>query len=64
MKYSELANKSIAELLEMHATLEKEAMNIRLQKTLAQWQNTARIRVCRRDIARIQTRIHELKAAK
>ena len=37
------------------AALKKEQFNLRFQKATGQLENTARVRVVRRDIARIQT---------
>jgi large subunit ribosomal protein L29 len=37
------------------AKLKKEQFNLRFQKATGQLENTARVRVVRRDIARIQT---------
>ena len=37
------------------AKLKKEQFNLRFQKATGQLENTARVRVVRRDIARVQT---------
>ncbi len=46
------------------AKLKKEQFNLRFQKASGQLENTARVRVVRRDIARIKTVIAQKAAAK
>ncbi len=51
------------------AELKKERFNLRFQKSTGQLENTARVRIVRRDIARIETiarekRAHAAKAKK
>jgi large subunit ribosomal protein L29 len=43
--------------------LKKEQFNLRFQKATGQLENTARVRVVRRDIARIQTVLRQKRAA-
>ena len=43
--------------------LKKEQFNLRFQKASGQLQNTARVRVVRRDIARVKTVASEKRAA-
>lgn len=64
MKYSELTSKTPSELNTLYNELKKETFNLRVQKKFNQLTNTARMRVCRRDVARINTRMNELKQAK
>jgi large subunit ribosomal protein L29 len=45
------------------AKLKKEQFNLRFQKATGQLENTARVRVVRRDIARIQTVLRQKRAA-
>jgi len=45
------------------AKLKKEQFNLRFQKATGQLENTSRVRVVRRDIARIQTVLREKRAA-
>jgi large subunit ribosomal protein L29 len=45
------------------AKLKKEQFNLRFQKATGQLENTARVRVVRRDIARIQTVMRAKRAA-
>lgn len=55
MKASELNGKSVDELKGMLTDLKKEQFNLRFQRATAQLENTARVRLVRRDIARIRT---------
>ena len=45
------------------AKLKKEQFNLRFQKATGQLENTSRVRVVRRDIARIQTVMRAKRAA-
>lgn len=45
------------------AKLKKEQFNLRFQKATGQLENTSRVRVVRRDIARIQTALRAKRAA-
>ena len=60
---SDLNTKSADELKQLLADLKKEQFNLRFQRASGQLENTARVRVVRRDIARIKTVMHA-KAAK
>ena len=55
MKQSELKEKNIDQLREDLSSFKKEAFNLRFQKASGQLENTARVRVVRRSIARILT---------
>jgi large subunit ribosomal protein L29 len=55
MKIEELKGKSRDELLSLLGDLQKEQFNLRFQKASGQLENTARVRVVRRDIARVKT---------
>ena len=55
MKQNELKDKSVDQLNEDLGSLKKEAFNLRFQKASGQLENTARVRVVRRSIARILT---------
>ncbi|MCK5574159.1 MAG: 50S ribosomal protein L29 [Sphingomonadales bacterium] len=57
MKASELNGKSVDELNGLLLDLKKEQFNLRFQGATAQLENTARVRVVRRDIARIRTQL-------
>jgi large subunit ribosomal protein L29 len=45
------------------AKLKKEQFNLRFQKATGQLENTSRVRVVRRDIARIQTVLRDKRPA-
>ena len=62
MKISELREKTKDQLGEELTKLKKEAFNLRFQKATGQLENTARVRLIRRSIARVATVITE-KAA-
>ena len=55
MKQSELKDKNTDQLREDLRSFKKEAFNLRFQKASGQLENTARVRVVRRSIARILT---------
>jgi large subunit ribosomal protein L29 len=55
MKAADLRDKSPDQLRDQLAQLKKEAFNLRFQKATGQLENTARVRVVRRDIARLKT---------
>jgi large subunit ribosomal protein L29 len=63
MKMSELKDLTQAELLAKGRDLRQEIFNLRLQQASAQLEKPARLRVLRRDIARIETRISQLRNA-
>jgi len=54
-KATDLRGKSADELNDQLLQLKKEQFNLRFQKASGQLENTARVRVVRRDIARIKT---------
>jgi large subunit ribosomal protein L29 len=55
MKSSDVRAKSVDELKTELADLRKEQFNLRFQRASGQLENTSRVRVVRRDIARIMT---------
>lgn len=59
MKKSELVDKSIGELKKLEQDLIEEVRNIRFQNVVGSVNNPARIKVVRRDIARIKTILNE-----
>jgi len=61
MKFSHLKDLTVAELATKSRDLRQELFNLRLQKATAQLENTARLRLLRKDIARIETRITQLQ---
>jgi large subunit ribosomal protein L29 len=62
MNAQELKSKSPDQLRDQLVALKKEAFNLRFQQATGQLENTARMRVVRRDVARIQTVLNQ-KAA-
>jgi large subunit ribosomal protein L29 len=63
MKASDVRVKTADELKTDLVGLKKEQFNLRFQRANGQLENTARVRVIRRDIARIKTILNE-RAAK
>jgi len=63
MKAADVRAKSDDELKEELLGLRKEAFNLRFQAASGQLENTARVRVVRRDIARIKTVLQERNQA-
>ena len=61
MKMSELKDSTQAELTARSRDLRQELFNLRLQKASAQLEKPARLRLLRRDIARVETRISQLR---
>ncbi len=61
MKASELKDLTAVELTARGRDLRQELFNLRLQQASAQLEKPARLRLLRRDIARIETRISQLR---
>ena len=59
MKAEDLRGKTVDELTDSLNELTKEAFNLRFQQASGQLENTARVRVVRRDIARIKTILNQ-----
>lgn len=59
MKAVDIRTKSADELNDQLLQLKKEQFNLRFQKASGQLENTARVNVVRRDIARIKTILGE-----
>ncbi len=59
MKANDLRNKDEKALREELVALTREKFNLRMQKGTGQLANSARIKVVRRDIARIKTILKE-----
>jgi len=64
MKAADVRLKTPDELKDQLAELKKEQFNLRFQRASGQLENTARVRVVRRDIARIKTILAERATAK
>ncbi len=61
MKMKDLMDLTLTELLAKERDLRQELFNLQLQKTNKQLEKPHRIRALRKDIARIQTRITQLR---
>jgi large subunit ribosomal protein L29 len=57
----EIQEKTLAELLADSRNLRQEIFNLRLQQASAQLEKPARLRTLRRDIARVETQITQLR---
>ena len=55
MKIADIRSKTVDQLNDEIAGLRKEQFNLRFQRASGQLENVARVRVVRRDIARIMT---------
>ncbi len=60
---SELRELSVDELATRRRELKEEALNLRVQKESGQLENPSRLRVIRRDVARIETLLTEKRNA-
>ncbi|MGE0735035.1 MAG: 50S ribosomal protein L29 [Alphaproteobacteria bacterium] len=63
MKVEDVRLKTADQLKDELSSLKKERFNLRFQRASGQLENTARVRIVRKDIARIQTVLRE-RAAK
>ena len=61
MKFSEIKDSTLAELSAKSRDLRHEMFNLRLQQASAQLEKPARLRQLRRDIARVETRMSQLR---
>ncbi len=61
MKMSEFKDLTLAELAAKGRDLRQEMFNMRLQQASSQLEKPSRLRTLRRDIARIETRMSELR---
>ena len=59
MDADELRNKTPDQLRDQLVLLKKEAFNLRFQQATGQMENTARMRLVRRDVARVKTILNE-----
>ena len=60
MKIDELKNKTIDQLKSILVDLKKESFNLRFQKANGQLENTSRVKVVKRSVARVLTLINNL----
>ena len=61
MKFTELKDLTAVELAAKSRDLQQELFNLKLQKASSQLEKTNELRRLRRDIARMQTRISQLR---
>ncbi|MBK8159395.1 MAG: 50S ribosomal protein L29 [Rhodospirillaceae bacterium] len=64
MKAKDVSLKTEDQLKADLVSLKKEAFNLRFQRASGQLENTARVRVVRRDIARIETSLRQKAQSK
>jgi large subunit ribosomal protein L29 len=62
MKALELKDKTPDQLKDQLTALKKEAFNLRFQQATGQLENTARMRIVRRDAARVKTALNQRAA--
>jgi large subunit ribosomal protein L29 len=63
MNASDLREKTPDQLRDELVQLKKEAFNLRFQQATGQLENTARMRVVKRDTARVKTILNEMATA-
>jgi large subunit ribosomal protein L29 len=63
MKASDIRELSEDELAQQFAEMQQEMFNLRMQKSFGQMENPARLRIVRRDLARMNTVIREKETA-
>ena len=63
MNAQDLRNEPPDQLRDRLLALKKEAFNLRFQQATGQLENTARVRVVRRDVARVMSILNEKAAA-
>jgi len=61
MKFSQLKDLTEAELTAKSRELRQDLFNLRLQKTTGQLEKTSKLRSLRREIARIETRVSQIR---
>jgi len=61
MKMSEIKDLTTVELAAKGRDLRQEIFNLRLQQASSQLEKPARLRLLRRDIARLETRLSQLR---
>jgi large subunit ribosomal protein L29 len=61
MKMSELKDLTAVELAAKGRDLRRELFNLRLQQASAQLEKPARLRTLRRDVARIETKLSQIR---
>ena len=61
MKYTDLSDKSVAELQALLKEKKSELFTLKIKQKMMQLQNTSELRVVKKDIARINTAITAAK---
>ncbi len=61
MKMSELKDLTATELTAKGRDMRQEMFNLRLQQASSQLEKPARLRILRRDIARVETRLSQMR---
>ncbi|MFM1769133.1 MAG: ribosomal subunit protein [Verrucomicrobiota bacterium] len=61
MKFKEIKDLTLVELAAKGRELRQEIFNLRLQQASSQLEKPARLRILRRDIARVETRMSQLR---
>ena len=61
MKFTEIKDMTLVELSAKGRDLRQEMFNLRLQQASAQLEKPARLHTLRRDIARLETRVSQLR---
>ncbi|OHD97153.1 MAG: 50S ribosomal protein L29 [Sulfurimonas sp. RIFCSPHIGHO2_12_FULL_36_9] len=61
MKYSDLADKNIAELQAMLKEKKTQLFTLKIKKQMMQLQNTSELRIAKKDVARISTALSAAK---
>jgi len=61
MKMSEIKDLTTVELAAKARDLRQEMFNLRLQQASSQLEKPARLRLLRRDVARLETRLSQLR---
>ena len=64
MKINELKNKTLDQLKSILMDLKKESFNLRFQKANGQLENTSRVKVVKRSVARVLTLINNVSKKK
>ena len=59
MKYSDLADKNVAELNALLKEGKTNLFTLKIKKQMMQLQNTSELRVAKKDLARIKTALRE-----
>lgn len=62
MKFKELQDKNVGELVKGLVLIKQELFNLRLQKSQGKIEKSSRLRECRKDFARIKTKLTQLKS--